>query len=62
MTTAQTKLDKQMFFVAQTINKGITKNVGLAAIWFRDEKGWLLTTTEALEKFKQWLPTEGEPA
>ena len=49
------KLDKQVYFVTQAMNQGITQNVALAAIWFRDNKAWKLDTASALSKFKEWV-------
>lgn len=49
------KLDQQVFFVSQALKQGITQDVALAAIWFRDNKGWKLDTASALKKFKEWI-------
>ena len=37
------------------MNSGVTSDVVLAALWFRDNKAWKWTTEEALGRFKEWL-------
>jgi len=48
-------LDLQVWFVSRVIKLEITKDVALAAIWFRENKAHKLSPTESVDRFREWV-------